>query len=106
MKPLVIDIHHDLDRAEVRRRMQAGVAKLPGHIPGGTATVRSAWPSEDRMTVDVQAMGQEIATILDVGDRSVRVEVMLPGLLALMAGPIEAVIRRSGEKLLLTPPSA
>lgn len=101
MKPLVIEIHHDLDRGEAKRRMDAGVAKLPAHIPGGVAEVRARWPQEDRMQVDVTTMGQDISTSLDVGDHSVRVTVLLPGLLALMAGPIEAMIRRSGEKLLL-----
>lgn len=105
MKPLVVEIPHDLNRAEVRRRMDAGVAKLPAHIPGGVAQVHASWPGDDRMQVDVNTMGQDIATTLDVGDRSVRVTVQLPGLLALMAGPIEAVIRCSGEKLLINGPA-
>ncbi len=105
MKPLVIEIHHDLDPAEVRRRMDAGVAKLPAHIPGGMAKVNASWPDEDRMQVDVSTMGQDISTLLHVEEQTVRVTVMLPGLLALLAGPIEAVIRRSGEKLLLNGPA-
>lgn len=105
MKPLVIDIRHDLDRTEVRRRMEAGIAKLPGHIPGGMAQVRASWIGDDRMRVDVSTMGQEIPTTVDVEDGVVRVSVTLPGLLALMAGPIESTIRRSGEKLLLEGPA-
>lgn len=80
MKPLVIEIRHTLDRAEVRRRMEAGVAKLPAHIPGGLAQVHSHWLDQDRMQVDVIAMGQEIPTTLDVEDQVVRATVMLPGL--------------------------
>jgi hypothetical protein len=104
MPPLIIDLSHDLDPAEVRRRMNAGVSKLPSHIPGGVAKVSASWPSDDRMAVDVSALGQEIATTLDVRADVVRVTVHLPGLLALAAAPIEAVIRRSGEQLLLAPP--
>ncbi|MET0137785.1 MAG: polyhydroxyalkanoic acid system family protein [Sphingobium sp.] len=104
MNPLVIDLHHELDRAEVRRRMNSGLAKLPSYIPGGMATVQADWPDENRMRVNVTAMGQDIATMLDVEERLVRITVQLPGLLALMAGPIEAMIRRSGEKLLLDGP--
>lgn len=105
MPPLVIDLAHDLDPAELRRRMDAGVAKLPAYIPGGAATVDASWPSDDRMAIDVIALGQAIATTLDVREKVVRVTVHLPGLLALAAGPIEGMVRRSGEKLLLGPPS-
>lgn len=106
MPPLVIDLNHDLDPVEVRRRMNAGVAKLPAHIPGGMARVAASWPSDDRMAVNVTALGQEIATTLDVQPHIVRVTVHLPGLLALAAGPVEAAIRGSAEKLLLAPPKA
>ena len=106
MPPLVIDLNHDLNPAEIRRRMNAGVAKLPSHIPGGMAKVASSWPSPDRMAVDVTALGQEIATTLDVQAHIVRVTVHLPGLLALAAGPVEAAVRRSAEKLLLPSPSS
>lgn len=106
MHPITIDLPHTLDREEVRRRMNAGITKLPSHIPGGVAEVHADWLTNDQMKVNVKAMGQDITTTLDVQERHVRLTVLLPGLLALAAGPIEAVIRRSGEKLLLENPDA
>ena len=101
MKPIIIDFPHTLEPAEVRRRMVRGVERLPDHVPGKVAEVTSSWPSDDQMQVDVRAMGQEVVTTLDVAPGNVRVTVLLPPMLQLMAGPIEAIVRRSGEKLLL-----
>ncbi|AHE51870.1 polyhydroxyalkanoic acid system family protein [Sphingomonas sanxanigenens] len=98
--PLVIDIPHKLDRAEVRRRMAAKVGDLPKHIPGGMAEVRSSWPSEDRMNVVVSAMGQDVVCDLDVQDHLVRVSLVLPPLLGMMSGMIEAVVRERGRSVL------
>lgn len=106
MQPIIIDLTHNLAPAEVRRRMDVGITKLPTHIPGGVAEVHADWLHNDQMKVDVKAMGQNISSMLDIQDQLVRITVNLPGMLALMAGPIEAMVRRSGEKLLLEKPAA
>ncbi len=81
--------------------MAARVGDLHRHIPGGMATVTSSWPSVDRMIVNVSVMGQEIPCTLDVEDHLVRASIVLPGMLALMAGPIAGMVRQRGEDLLL-----
>ncbi|MEC3909191.1 polyhydroxyalkanoic acid system family protein [Sphingobium sp. CR2-8] len=101
MQPIVINFPHQLDPAELRRRMVKGVDRLPSHIPGGAAEVRSNWASDDRMEVDVKAMGQSVTTTLDIAVHNVRVTVLLPMMLQFLAGPIAAIVHRSGEKLLL-----
>lgn len=101
--PIRIDIPHDLGRAEAKRRMAAGVGKLAERIPGG-AEVSAGWPSEDRMHLGIKVMGQTIGTDLDVEDKLVKVEVKLPMMLSMMAGPITDMVRKSAEKLLLAPP--
>ena len=46
-------------------------------------------------------MGQKVAATVDVEDRLVRVSVALPLMLSFMSGPITAMVRKSGEDLLL-----
>ncbi len=99
--PTVVEIAHQLGREEVRRRMSSRVGDLAKRIPGGMAEVSSSWASEDRMLLDVVAMGQKIAATVDVEDRLVRVSVALPLMLSFMAGPITAMVKKSGEDMLL-----
>lgn len=104
--PTVIDIPHTLGRAEVKRRMDARIGELPGHLPGGIATVETAWSGEDRMAVDATAIGQRVAATIDVEETRVRISLLLPPALSFMAGTIAAAVRAGGEKLLLPGSSA
>lgn len=81
--------------------MSLRVGDLAKRIPGGMADVSSSWASEDRMLLDVVAMGQKVAATVDVEERLVRVTLALPMMLAFMAGPITAMVRKSGEDMLL-----
>ena len=98
-KPITVDLPHNLGAEEAKRRMRGGIGKLKDHIPGGSAEVESIWEG-DRMNLRVQAMGQEVAGHMDVRENTVRVELMLPGMLAMFAGPIEAMLRNRGTELL------
>jgi hypothetical protein len=105
MEDLTIDLSHQLEPDELKRRMERGVAKLPSYIPGGIAQVHHSWPSEDRMALEVRTFGQVIPAHVDLMLGRVRVTLRLPGMLKLMAGPIEAMVRKSGEQLLLEKPA-
>jgi hypothetical protein len=98
-KPIVIDLPHRLGAEEAKRRMQGGIGKLKDHIPGGGAQVESSWQG-NRMNLRVQAMGQEVAGHIDVHEAKVTLELMLPAFLAMLAGPIEAMLRKGGSELL------
>ena len=76
------------------------VHKLTDHIPGGAADVKSNWVG-DQLNLDITAMGQTVAAQIDVQEAKVRCRVMLPGMLALFAAPIEAALNRKGSDLLL-----
>ena len=93
-------IPHNLDRAEVRRRLESRLGELPGFIPGGFAQVDHSWPSEDRMRLSVGAMGQEVVAQLQIEDRQVLVTIDLPPGLAFFGGAIERAVRDKGTKLL------
>jgi len=98
-KPFVIDMPHRLGVQEAKRRLQNGLGKLSDHVPGGQAEVTSRWEA-DRLHLHVRAMGQSVGGHLDVRDDHVHVELMLPPLLAMMAGPIEKFLRAKGQQML------
>ncbi|HEX8257796.1 MAG TPA: polyhydroxyalkanoic acid system family protein [Allosphingosinicella sp.] len=98
-KPLSVDLPHNLGAEEAKRRMQGGIGRLKDHVPGGSAQVESRWEG-DRMYLDVRAMGQEVTGHIDVEERKVRLELMVPPVLALFAGKIEGLIRARGTELL------
>lgn len=98
-QPIHVDLPHQLGRTEARRRIEANVGKLAGFIPGG-ATVTHEWQG-DQLSLGITAMGQTVDARLDVEEKVVRVQVALPGLLGMMARPIEAALRSKGSELLL-----
>ena len=98
-RPIEVDLPHKLGREEARRRIAANIGKLERHIPGG-ASVRSEWVG-DRLDLTVAAMGQQVAAAIDVRDSTVHCRVDLPGMLAIFAAPIEAMLKGKGGDLLL-----
>jgi hypothetical protein len=99
-RPVDVELPHKLGREEARRRIADNIHKLKDHIPGGAAHVQSAW-SGDQLSLDITAMNQKVAALIDVQETVVRCRVMLPGMLAFFAGPIEAALNRKGSDLLL-----
>jgi hypothetical protein len=96
--PIKVDLPHSLGAQEAKRRLQNGLGKLKDHIPGG-ADVQASW-QDDRMNLAVAAMGQQVRATLDVEEKLVRLEVLLPPMLSFLAKPIEALLRRQGAELL------
>lgn len=99
-RTISVPVVHNLPKEVVRQRMQERVGSLGNFIPGGAA-VTSDWPSEDRMRLGINAMGQQLEALLDVQEKAVLVTVQLPGLLGMMAGVIEGAIKDKGSTLLL-----
>ena len=98
-RPIDVSLPHTLGREEARRRIAANIHTLKEHIPGG-AKVTSSWVG-DRLDLDIGAMGQSVEARIIVEETAVRCHVMLPGMLALFAAPIEALLNRKGSDLLL-----
>ena len=99
-RPIEVELPHKLGRDEAHRRIANNVHRLRDHIPGGAAQVQSNWVG-DRLNLDITAMGQTVAAQIDVEEAKVRCKVMLPGMLALFAAPIEAALNAKGRDLLL-----
>ena len=97
-QPIEVDLPHSLGKDEARRRIANNVHKLQEHIPGG-AQVQSGWTG-DQLNLDVAAMGQSVTATIDVMDSKVRLKVLLPPMLGMFAGMIQARLQKKGGALL------
>ena len=98
-QPIQVDLPHKLGREEARRRIANNIHKLTEHIPGGAAQVESSWTG-DELDLNVTALGQAVDAKIGVEESKIRVRVMLPGMLAMFAKPIEAMLQKKGNILL------
>ncbi|HEY1142872.1 MAG TPA: polyhydroxyalkanoic acid system family protein [Sphingomicrobium sp.] len=99
-RPIEVELPHKLGRDEAHRRIANNIHRLKDHIPGGSAHVQSNWIGE-QLNLNIAAMGQTVAAQIEVEETKVRCRVMLPGMLAFFAGPIEAALSAKGGDILL-----
>ena len=97
-QPIDVDLPHTLGKEEARRRIASNLHKLQEHIPGG-AQVQSGW-NGDQLTLDVAAMGQAVTATIDVMDSKVHLKVLLPPMLGMFGGMIQAALQKKGGALL------
>jgi len=97
-QPIDVDLPHSLGKDEARRRIANNIHKLEQHIPGG-AQVQTGWAA-DQLNLDVQAMGQAVTATIDVEETKVRLRVLLPPMLGMFAGLIQATLQKKGDVLL------
>ena len=99
-RPIDVDLPHKLGREEARRRIATNIHQLKDHIPGGASHIQTSWAG-DRLDLTVHAMGQAVEAVIDVDETKVHCRIQLPGMLALFAAPIEAMLKNRGGDLLL-----
>lgn len=98
-KAVTLTLPHELGRAEARRRIDEGFDSFARRMGGAAGAFERAW-SGDRLRFVFQALGQRISGTIDVEDAAIRLEVLLPNLLALAAEAVKARLRREGRQLL------
>jgi hypothetical protein len=96
--PVTVDIPHKLGREGARTRIESGLGKLAGMFPGGTVTEHH-WEG-DALSFTVQAMGQKVASRLELFDDRVHAVLDLPPFLRLFADKIRAKLQKDGPALL------
>ena len=97
-QPIDVDLPHNLGKDEARRRIANNIHKLEQHIPGG-AQVQSSWAG-DKLSLTVAAMGDTVNAVIDVMDTKVHLKVLLPGMLGMFGGLIQAALQKKGGALL------
>jgi putative polyhydroxyalkanoate system protein len=99
MAPVVIVIPHQLSKADARQRIESHLTELLGQYGRNLDHLDHQWSGD---TLDFQGgvMGMTISGKLQVEDQSVRVELMLPWVLATLARTLTQTIEQEGRKLL------
>jgi len=97
-QPIDVDLPHNLGKEEAKRRIGSNIHRLQEHIPGG-AHVQSNW-SGDQLNLQVSAMGEAVNAAIDVQDTKVHVKVLLPGMLGMFSGLVQATLQKKGNVLL------
>lgn len=97
-QPIDVDLPHSLGKDEARRRIANNVHKLEEHLPGG-AKVSSGW-NGDQLHLNIAAMGESVNATIDVMDAKVHLKVLLPGMLGMFSGIVQAALQKKGSVLL------
>lgn len=98
-KAITVNIPHELGRAEARRRIDEGFGRFATQMGGAAGALTKSWDG-DRLNFSLQAMGQAISGVIEVAESHVRLEVLLPNLLAMIANKLKGRLQKEGQVLL------
>jgi hypothetical protein len=95
-----IPIPHKLGREEARQRLHSRSGEIAGLMPGGMADVTVTWPHEDRMDLQIAAMGKSVNGAVEIADDNVTFVLDLPASLSFVEPMIRSTVEAKGRKLL------
>lgn len=98
-RSITVTVPHELGRAEARRRIDEGFASFSRHLGVGAGMISKTWDG-DHLNFALSALGQGLSGLINVEDRSVQIELTLPGLLGMIADKLRGRIEREGQLLL------
>jgi Putative polyhydroxyalkanoic acid system protein (PHA_gran_rgn) len=98
-QPFIVSIPHKLGKVEATRRLKAGLGSVKNQYGQMLQVNEEIW-SGDRLAFSITALRQNASGTIDVADDHVRLEVMLPWLLAGLAHGAQAMIRERGNRML------
>jgi hypothetical protein len=97
--PFVVTIPHSLGQNEAIRRLKGGLGEAQAKFGQLFSVQEDAW-TDNRLQFRLTALAQSVSGTIDVFDDYVRLEVVLPWLLAKIAEKIQPLIQREGTLLL------
>ena len=98
-KSLVVSIPHRLGKEEAVRRVQAGLGKARTAFSQHLTQVEETWTNE-HLDLRLAVFGQPLSGTMDVADDHVRLEVVLPWLLAQLGERTKTLIEKQGQLML------
>ncbi|WP_439496455.1 polyhydroxyalkanoic acid system family protein [Bosea sp. (in: a-proteobacteria)] len=102
-KPVSITVSHDLGREAALARLQGGIDRIRDKLGlVKMQLVEESW-SGNTLQFAVAALGYTVRGRLDVEDTLVRIEVMLPWVLAVFAEKLKLGVEKQGQILLEKP---
>lgn len=100
-RPITVTISHTLGAEEARRRVREGFGKLSSSLSGGMMfKFKEEWTGADQLRFEAKGLGQTITGVIDIFPQHVRIEAMLPGVLASIAEIITGKLEKEGTILL------
>jgi hypothetical protein len=98
-KPLVVTVSHQLGKEEAVRRLKSGLGSVRTNFGHLLTIEEEAWTG-DHFDFRIRTLGQAVSGGVDVEEDRVVLQVVLPWLLAKVAGAIQPLIRREGALML------
>jgi len=98
-QPFIVSIPHKLGKDEAIRRMKAGLSSIQSQYGQLLQVHEEIW-SGDRLAFRITALKQQASGTIDVAEDHVKLEVMLPWLLAGLAHGAQAMIRERANRML------
>ena len=98
-KPVVVTIEHGSSKSAAQAKIRASMDEVHGRLGPLVGAVEQEWVG-DALHFRLAALGQPVTGRIDVDDRVVRIEVMLPGLLGYLGDWIAGRVQREGALLL------
>lgn len=100
-RPITVTLSHDLGAAEAARRVRDGFGKLSQSLSGGKMVkFTETWTNETQLRFEAKGLGQHITGVIDIFPNHVRIEAMLPGILASIAEIVTGKLEKEGTLLL------
>ena len=96
---IMITVPHNLGVDEARRRIAAEIDRLKHEYINKFAYSEIAWAG-DSANIRVVALAQEAKARIDVYADNVRIEIILPWLLARLAAPLRAKLTSTAKETL------
>jgi len=100
-RPVTVTLKHDLGADDARRRLRDGFGKIKQSLSGGMVfAFDERWTGDNQLRFTAKGLGQTIDGVIDIFPQHVRIEAVLPGVLAALADIITGKLEKEGTLLL------
>lgn len=100
-RPVTVTLSHELGAEEARRRLREGFGRIKSSLSGGMMfAFDETWTSDNQLRFQAKGLGQTIDGVIDVFPQHVRIEAILPGVLASLAEIVTGKLEKEGALLL------
>jgi hypothetical protein len=97
--PLTVSVPHRLGKEEAVRRLKGGMAHIVSKLAGMITVEQEVW-SGDTLTFQMRGFGQSASGTITVFEDAVRIDVMLPWLLAKLGERLLPALKKETTLLL------
>ncbi|MGC2409586.1 MAG: polyhydroxyalkanoic acid system family protein [Methyloceanibacter sp.] len=101
-EPVVVTIPHKLGKEEAIRRLKNGFGNVRSTFGEKFVVLTDDWKG-DHLDFRASLLGQTTTGTVDVGQSSVRLEVQLPWILAMLANKAKSIVQKQGQLMLEKP---